>query len=249
MREAETIGERTLLNNCVRQFILRFDLFPSGDFRFEEIINRIAARFDRTEKRIVNVIGFQLKDGKSEAAKTEEVDYVLISDVNNLSLTFSKTQIAFWLESKQYRDNSVYKELFIEIRNVYSLLLPETKTRRIGMRFINDFKCDSKREIKKILGAKTASIVLGMLGGDSLSRVIAQEEYNLADKKVRVQYGVPNKYYPSVISNFDLLLDIDSYVDQPVSVSDWTDTLSVLNHAAYELFVRSMNAEYLVRLK
>ena len=88
-----------------------------------------------------------------------------------------------------------------------------------------------------------------MAGKKSISRVISQEEYNFSNSKLRLQYGIPNKFYPGLLNNYDLVLDIDSYLDSRTIVSDWTLVLSDLNHKAYDIFQESISQNLLESLK
>ena len=84
---------------------------------------------------------------------------------------------------------------------------------------------------------------------EKVSRIINQEEYNLDSSKLRVVYGIPNKFYPAILNNFDLLLDIDSIDDTQESIGNWEQVLKNLNHAAYHKFVEFMLPKYLETLK
>jgi uncharacterized protein (TIGR04255 family) len=75
------------------------------------------------------------------------------------------------------------------------------------------------------------------------------EEYSNEELKLRLQYGVPNKFYPSSITTYDLLLDIDSYTESNYNVNDWESIISKLNHSAYELFLKEMNEIFIGQLK
>jgi len=75
------------------------------------------------------------------------------------------------------------------------------------------------------------------------------EEYNNEGMKMRFQYGIPNKFYPSVITVFDLVLDIDSFIESESSVNEWEGIISKLNHAAYGKFVKEINPNYIEDLK
>ena len=53
----------------------------------------------------------------------------------------------------------------------------------------------------------------------------------------RVQYGIPNRFYPSIISNYDLVLDIDVYSGGSMGLDVWDDNIREYNHAAYDTFL------------
>ncbi len=90
---------------------------------------------------------------------------------------------------------------------------------------------------------------MGLLDDINISRAIAYQEYNADGNKTRVQYGIANKYYPAVISSYDLVLDIDAYFDTNILLEDWSAKISDLNHTAYSCFIETMNEKYLLGLK
>ena len=164
-------------------------------------------------------------------------------------MIFSKAQNAFWLETSAYQDNSTYKDIFEEVNRIFLEVWPTAISKRIGMRFINEFKCQTTSEIKRVFKLKKANIVLGILDDTNISRAIAYQEYNTDGRKSRVQYGIANKYYPAVISSFDLVLDIDVYFDTNIPLEEWSVKISDLNHTAYDHFIETMNEKYLLGLK
>jgi len=123
------------------------------------------------------------------------------------------------------------------------------KSKRIGMRFINEFPCDNIDSIKKVLRLEKAKIVTEMLKDINLSRSLAYTEYNHDGRKARVQYGVSNKFYPSVISKYDLVLDIDVYYDLQMQIDGWASAISEINHAAYDYFTSTINQKYLEAMR
>jgi uncharacterized protein (TIGR04255 family) len=117
------------------------------------------------------------------------------------------------------------------------------------MRYINSFHCKTPKEIIKVLSKDKAKILSGICQENQLSRMIVQEEYNTENSKLRLQYGVPNKYYPAVMTTYDVLLDIDSYDDSTHPFEEWDEVIKNLNHMAYGAFVKSMNSQYIESLK
>jgi uncharacterized protein (TIGR04255 family) len=250
MTDEEIKIDRTLKNNSIKNFVLRIDLIPDASFDSDVVINHIINDFDRREKKIINgvKIGFS-SDGKPTMEQTVDHEDVLVSDSRKVSLTFSRPQSAFWLGSTFYNDNSIYKKLLQQIQDVVNNRFPNTIAKRIGMRYVNEFTCQSTKEISRIFKTEKASIVRGLLKDNYLSRALAYQEYNCDGRKARVQYGVVNKFYPSLITIYDLILDIDAYYDMPITQNEWVSKVSELNHTAYGFFVEVMNDQYLERLR
>jgi len=127
--------------------------------------------------------------------------------------------------------------------------LPGIESKRIGLRYINEFPCNDIKTVSKIFNKRLSAIIKQMINGKSQSRVIGMEEYNNDGFKIRFQYGIPNKYYPSAINVFDLVLDIDSYIEISSPANEWEDLIKILNHSAYTYFITEMNENYLEGLK
>lgn len=242
--------DRTLTRNSITSFLLRIDLIKTDQLDISRIAREMSKYFDRTEKRQISNVVINFTHDSSEVTRQESsFDYVLQSETRGISLVFSELQSAFWLTSTQYKNNSIYKELMDTIVSVITTLCGDVESRRIGMRYINDFKCTTPRKIGAIYGKRLASILRGMLTESYQSRIIGMEEYNKDEYKIRFQYGIPNKFYPSVITVFDLLMDIDSYIENTTVTSEWNNVVRVLNHAAYDVFKREINPKYLEELK
>lgn len=241
--------ERTLDRNCVKNFILRIDLIKNNMLAVSKIANAMAAYFDRIEKRQIKSFTLDFTKGNSASIEQEVFDFVLVSETNSVSMTFSELQNAFWIECSQYKNNSVYKEIIKNLVEEVLALCNETEAKRIGLRYINEFNCDKIKNINRIYGNRLSLIVKAMINENSQSRVIGMEEYNNDGYKLRLHYGVPNKFYPSVITVCNLLLDIDSFIESKCNVNDWQEIITQLNHSAYEQFIKLISPKYLEELK
>ncbi len=243
--------DRTLYNNEIKKFILKIDFVSNDVSDFASLVNNISKNFTRLEQRThINYnINLNLKQDKEEVRKEQTPDYVLINDTTSLNLTFSTFQNALIIETAKYVNNESYKECLRLVGNAIMELSINIQCKRIGMRYINSFQCKSPKEIGKVLSKEKAKMLSGICKEEQLSRVIVQEEYNTDSSKLRVQYGVPNKFYPAVMKTYDILLDIDSYDDSTHPFDEWDDIIKNLNHLAYRFFVESMNYQYIEKLK
>ena len=243
--------DRTLYNNEIKKFILKIDFVSNDVSDFASLVNNISKNFTRLEQRThINYnINLNLKQDKEEVRKEQTPDYVLINDRTSLNLTFSTFQNALIIETAKYVNNESYKECLRLVGNAIMELSINIQCKRIGMRYINSFQCKSPKEIGKVLSKEKAKMLSGICKEEQLSRVIVQEEYNTDSSKLRVQYGVPNKFYPAVMKTYDILLDIDSYDDSTHPFDEWDDIIKNLNHLAYRVFVESMNYQYIEKLK
>lgn len=242
--------DMTLTKNKIKQFIIRVNLLRSDKLDFVKLVGNMSRHFNRTEKREIKSFSIDFTQNISEGPKEINIDYVLINEKDKYSLTFSEFQKAFWIESSYYVDNSFYKELMPNIISELNKFDEEgIQSKRIGLRYVNEFECRNVDDIKSIFSNRLTKVMGNMLLPEKQSRIIGVEEYNHGDYKQRLQYGVPNKFYPSVVSVFDLLLDIDTYVDIVSDSNEWEDVIRILNHASYEKFEQEINKKYLLTLK
>ena len=243
--------DRTLYNNNVKKFILKID-FTSNDVNdFALIVNVISKCFTRLEQRThINYnINVNLQQNKEDVKKEQTPDYVLVDEERCLNLTFSTFQNALIIETSKYLNNVSYKEC---LNIVYSAIIKlgiQIQSKRIGMRYINSFQCKTMKDIAKVFSKNKSKVFTEICQREYLSRVIIQEQYNMGDYKLRSQYGIPNKFYPAIMTTYDLLLDIDSYDDSNHSFEEWDDVIRNLNHAAYGEFDQSITPKYKESLK
>jgi uncharacterized protein (TIGR04255 family) len=240
---------KTLSKNSIKSFILKIDLIMTDRLVIPDIASKISKHFDRAEKRQISNLEIAFTKGSSAIKHQNTFDYVLISEQSGVSMVFSETQNAFWIESSQYKDNSLYKNIIMIAIDSIIELCGEVQSKRIGLRYINEFKCEKAKNVNSIYGKRLTSIMRQMISKANKSRIIGLEEYNNDGYKIRLQYGVPNKFYPSPITVFDLLLDIDSYIENTNSITEWSDVIKILNHSAYDCFVEEINPKYLEELK
>lgn len=248
MNENE-INDRNLSKNSIKNFILRIDLIKNATLEISKIAEAMAVYFDRAEKRQISNFTLSFTKDESELTKHEVFDFVLIFEENPITMTFSEVQNAFWIQCPQYRNNLIYKEFVKKVIKEISTICDDTEAKRIGLRYINEFNCEKVNNVGRIYGKRLSTITRAMMKEENQSRVIGVEDYNNDGYKLRLQYGIPNNFYPSVITSYNLLLDIDSYAENTCSISDFEKIISNLNHAAYAKFIKEMNPKYLEELK
>lgn len=244
------LSEQTLTRNNIKKFLLKVEFTKDNKIKIPNAAEIISKYFDRTEKRLIKKLTLSFTQGSPAADEQEVFDFVLISESKSISLTFSEVQNAFWIESTQYKNRSIYKDIINKVVFELSSISQEIEAKRIGLRYINEFKCDNVNKINTIYGKRLSSILKSMMMNNNHSRVISVEEFNNDNGfKLRLQYGIPNKFYPSIITVYDLLLDIDSYFESTCKIIEWNDIITKLNHAAYDQFILTINQNYLKELK
>lgn len=241
--------ERMLLRNAIETFVLRFDMPMNSKFDYQIIINDISKFFDRIEKRLQSNYQVKFTTDNSEVKKVENYNYILTNEHERFMMTFSVVENAFWFHTNNYVDNNTYLPIINELIKALQEKQVDIVTRRIGMRFINKFNCEKPKNISKIFEPEISKFIVQRLIKSNINRIIGQEEYNFDSYKVRVQYGIPNKFYPAIINNYDLLLDIDAYDDKLQEVNNWAEVIKNINHSAYKAFNQKINPDFLNMLK
>ena len=224
---------KTLQNNKISQFLLRIDIMPGMSIDFKGLAEALSVDYGtvRTELHVNYNVDMQ----KVEVNKEEYLTYVL-GKAPNVTLRLNCFERSIVLTSTHYANNSVYKERMHKLISILKEANPEVAASRIGMRYINTFPCLKPSEISKYLNIAEANSIKETLKRDNISRAILVHEYQDGDYQTRVQCGVPNKFYPSVITNYELVLDIDVYGVGSQPIDRWEDSIRDYNHGAYAYF-------------
>lgn len=241
---------RTLYNNNITNFILRIDFEHRFRYDIEDVVKTIQPRFDKTEKRFSHQkINFTKQEVNYSATFEDIASTVLYNEASKGSLTFSPEPPSIVFETRRYVSKEVYEDLFQELSNYFSSNYPDDLTARIGMRFINTFPVKTDRDFSKYLKPLYSRLVRSISNNERLCRTFIQQETVDDGNRIRVLYGLINKYYPSVIVSKDLTIDIDSFIDGGILFKDWSETLKALNHAAYDTFEEMVNPKYIESLR
>ena len=156
---------------------------------------------------------------------------------NGVQLVLNSFKKIISFESRSYIDNSVYLDRMAKIiEKINAQGQENVMSSRIGMRYINLFPCEKKEGVKKILQKPNDKAIIDSLAKENLSRSVFVEQYNYDSHYVRVQYGIINKFYPSVIRSFDITLDIDVYYGGQIPIAEWSEVIGTYNHAATAKF-------------
>ena len=240
--------ERTLTKNKVSTFIIRIDLDMSSDLDYNGISEELGKLFPDYQTQISPHFNVNLDNGSIEKVEVKKFLFLI---EKNVRVEVTPIDKAIIFSSSYYTTNSLYKE---RIRQIVEILAAKTggnlKARRIGMRFINTFPSNKDGNIPSVLNAPETKILKDSLARkDDLSRIIVVDEYFKEDYKIRVQYGVPNKFYPNKISTQDIILDIDVYSDGLRPIENWCEIISEYNHAAYNTFMGYVRSDVIDGLR
>ncbi len=248
--ENDKIEESRKLNkNKINNFILNFQL-PPNLFDPVKVINNITPVFERREKRIIPNFTVNVKNNEDPViTKNDTIDHILINESKNFTITFKSDGSSFWFETSTYVDYRTYLDPLATVVEAIEKINSSIFSTRIGMRFVNTFPSLKLKDTSKVFQGDVAKNIIRGSSKEGISRFIAQEEYNLLNLFLRVQYGIPNKHFPAILNNYDLLLDIDAFDIAQQKISEWDDVLKRLNHAAYHKFIEYLNPKYLETLK
>lgn len=241
------MNEQTLPKNKITQFILRIDLPKDCTLDFSQLALDLKDEYVRFVENTEHNV--HLDFDRHSVTERDFINYVLHAD-NGVQLLLNTSQNIISFESNSYIDNSVYvNRLASIIEKINNQGIIGLMSSRIGMRFINLFPCDKKENIKKILQKPNGKAIIDSLTKVNLNRSVFVEQYNNGNYFVRVQYGIFNKFYPAVIRNLDITLDIDVYYGGLTPIADWTENISIFNHAAFVKFKEYVEPSYITMMQ
>jgi len=242
------MNANTLIKNKINQFILRIDLPKDTLLDLRQLALDLRDSYVRFVENTEH--NFNLNVDNYDVTQRDFINYTLYAD-SGIQLVINNSVEKFIVfESKTYLDNSVYIDrLRAIIEKINSQGIEDIASVRIGMRYVNIFPCERISHIKKILQTSDSNAIVNLLRKENLSRVVVVEEFNGGDYQTRVQYGVFNKFYPSIVRNYDITLDIDVYFGGRKPIADWEETISIYNHAAYAKFLEYMNPNYIEEMR
>lgn len=228
------MNERTLQKNKISQFILRIDLTPDSSIDFGNLAEILKNDYGsmKTELKVNFNVNVQTVEVKREQYLT-----YLLGETPGVTLKLDSFEKAIILMSVQYSDNSIYKDRLAHIISCITEQNPDEKSQRIGLRYINKFDCPKKTDISKVLNASESKSIKDSLNNEGIARTMIVHEYQSASHMRRVQCGIPNRFYPSIISNYEVVLDIDVYSKGVMNIEDWEENVREYNHAAYDTFI------------
>lgn len=251
MSQENAENTKTLYNNKIVNALIRIDFDPRFKYDIDDVAGKFSHLFNSMEQRIyLQKFSFSNQDGEEFKTKRENVkNTVLINEIKKCSLIFSPEPPSIVFDMNHYISSSIYEDLFQKLTDYFSSKYPEELTARIGMRFINLFPAKNVTAYSKFLASPYLSIVRSICKKDKLCRTLVQQETNDDSIKVRVTYGLVNKYYPEHLVSKDLTIDIDAFTERRVLFKDWSEIIKELNQAAYNSFIEMIKRDYIPLLR
>lgn len=239
-------NNRTLQNNKISQFILRIDLTPGSRVDFKWLAETLSTDYGQIRTQLH--VNYNVNINKVEVNKEEFLTYIL-GETSSVILKLNCFEKSIVLTSNQYLNHSIYKERLHKLVTLLFERNSKAEASRIGMRYINNFPCSKPSEIAKVINTSEARSIKDSLKRDNISRTMLVHEYQNDDFMARIQCGIPNKYYPSKISNYEVVLDIDVYGEGSQPITRWEESVRDYNHGAYSFFTSYIKPTLLEEMK
>lgn len=238
---------RTLTKNKISTFIIRIDLEMTSNLDYSAISEKLSLVFPDMQVQIIPHVNVDLD--RLSINKVEVKKFLFTID-EGIRFEISPIDKSLIFSSRYYTTNAIYKDRLQQIVRVFTHIAGDgLRARRIGMRFINTFP-SAKDNIPSVLNSSEMKILRDSLKNKKdLTRLIMVDEYLKDNYRIRVQYGIPNKFYPNKITSKDVILDIDVYTEGLQSILVWCNMISDFNHAAYKTFLNYIKQETIEELK
>lgn len=236
---------RTLPNNKITQFILRIDIAHDIVLDYKLVAEMLKNDFENYRTELHSNYNVNLDD--VQVTKEDFIKYHLFTATTNIKIdSFEKCII---IDLYQYIDSESYIHYLKRIIEILKSVQKNINARRIGMRYINIFPCSKINEISKILDSTDAKSLKESLSDDRIIRSMIVREYQNGESLSRVQFGIPNKFYPSILKNYDIVLDIDVYSSGNQAIDTWEESIMQFNHQAYDIFINYIKESFIQTLE
>lgn len=237
---------RTLTSNKINQFILRIDFENKSQINFQQLTEVLRDYFLSYKTELRHNYNVDIRT--VQVNKEDFLKYIFETS-DNLRVELDSFEKAIIIQTGKYKDSSTYTGCLTNLIQVLTEMYPNTTAKRIGMRFVNLFPCSKYSEVSKYLQSAPARSIRESSQNEHIARVINIHEYQYGDCLARVQYGMPNKFFPSILTSYDVLLDIDVYSGGLQSITSWEENIRSYNHYAYDLFTAYVKDSLLEELK
>lgn len=240
-------NNRTLLNNKISQFILRIDLSKDVDINYLKLTELLKDKYDSYKTELH--VNYNVDIEKERVCRKDFIKYILGTSSTATTLKIDSFEKSIIIESTQYENDTIYKQCLQNVITALKSIGENISSRRIGMRYINKFSCPNIMSISKILSPLEAKAIKNAVSKDNIARAMMIHEFQCGTNIIRVQFGVPNKFYPSIINNYDIILDIDVFSSGVENMDEWAEAIKSYNHQAYDTFIKYIKDSFLETLK
>jgi len=225
--------------NYIKEVVARLD-FLNNQEEFDsnlpvEFLDNIKKRFPiaETSSGIINNIHLD----KNNISKTQESfkEWIFHGINRDKSIKVSSKYIIVSLKKYFNKDDFIN-----DFTTPIDLLLkkPSIQVQRTGIRFINIFDdiIHEYSDIADYFSPMISSSFTTLYNPNYCSRNILITEYLINDIKLRMQSGIFNPNFPSVIKKKDFIIDVDAFIDFPHVISDVSGFLNTIHEQIQNIF-------------
>ncbi len=225
--------------NYIKEVIARLD-FLNNQSDFEkglpiEFLEKIKSRFPIAETSSGVVNNIQVSDTEVVKSQEKYTEWIFHGINREKSIKVSPKYIVVSL-NKYYNNDDFLNDFTAPI----NLLLkePSIQIQRTGIRFINVFDdfINEYSDISNYFAPMISASFNSLYKSESCSRNLLITEYLLNDIKMRMQSGIFNQNYPSIVTKKDFIIDIDAFIDFPHIISDVSGFLNTIHTHIQDLF-------------
>lgn len=230
-------------NNMLSEVIFRID-FANPLIEIQNTVNSVLS------KKILESFPIQERTNSQEIVFGQPNQLQSISVITEWKYSGKNRERALILTKdcliitiKEYKG---YEEFGNYIKEITKTLFNEYETvqlRRIGMRYINTFEITEGElfDWKNFINEKLISFFDFSSSNSNYSKLIGNIEFNGSDFNTKMQYGMINPNYPSVIKQKIFIIDIDCYSDFFMDTFTEIETFANTAHdRIVELFEKSI---------
>ena len=148
---------------------------------------------------------------KPVAVETEFTQWTFHGLSREKTLIFTPAFIVFTYN--KYESYGSVREEFDKIFTSVFKYFQDLQPQRLGLRYINKIKIDSKDPLdwKGFIKSELWSTIYFSSQPECISRVFHNIEHNYGDYNLRFQFGIHNTDYPQPIRKKEFVLDYDAY--------------------------------------
>lgn len=234
MNETAKISDRILSPNYIETFLLKINLKNKIDL--EDFKMCFSSDFERYEEVTNKGFGITFSNNSQTLTPEQDIEKVFINERLNMKVYLSNKDTELTLRLNSYINNQSYLWIIEKLTSFFLEKDKEMRYMKISLRYINKYPCVEVKNIKKFFNNDISKHLLNAIEQGNRTRILLQEEFNFSPNRAKVVYGIPNKYYPNNLTEYDLLLDIDSSLITNDTINNLKRDIEVLNHSAFDVF-------------
>lgn len=194
--------------NFIKQVVFRIDFEGPKLLIDETTVKEIGRILPSYEKKIEKQIMFELGKPNPTHNSAEAPNHIF-SQNKQFFLNISEMQNSYGFETNKFSSWANFRDLVFSLFEILSPKMPNVKSKRIGLRFINQIPITNLQEIKKLFSKDISSVFSNSVKDKNLSRLFVIMDQRYPEHHFKFQYGIPNQYFPDPIVSPEFVLDFD----------------------------------------